>query len=421
MRSELHTAILVMCIILPCIVVAIPAVALAQANPDQQRVLAKPENVYVWLLVRWSDNQTICQIYVDHAGTPTHNEVYSLCGNELYNQWINTPSCSPKSEAGREADSCEGLYLHFYARREASVEFSSSAKTCSRIWGASLPESLPTWLETPDEHGEMNSQTPYVYLAGQLIASRVVDANHCEWNGLLPNGAANSCGMEQARVEVDIWQNRFDARIMQVANESGVPGQLLKNIIAQESQFWPGNFQAAHEYGLAQLTEQGADTILLWNPSFFRQFCTLVLDDSVCGVGYPLLGEGEQALLRGALTAFAGAACPDCPDGFDAERADFSIYLLAQSLAANCEQVGQIIYNNILVNTGGYAPGEVSSYEDLWRFTLVNYNAGPGCLSDAITLSWIPGHQLTWDAVAKALPDGCSGAVQYVENITREQ
>jgi hypothetical protein len=51
-------------------------------------------------------------------------------------------------------------------------------------------------------------------------------------------------------------------------------------------------------------------------------------------------------------------------------------------MLANCDQAGRIVRN-----VSGGAPGGAASYEDLWKFTLVNYNAGPGCLGEAVQIT----------------------------------
>jgi hypothetical protein len=286
-------------------------------------------------------------------------------------------------------------------------------RSCAQIWGAFPPiGGPPTWLSSPEWPELLASDEPYAYLAGRLIAHGIVDAHDCPAGGLLSNGYASTCGLDKARSDVDRWQNRFDAKIVEAAENTGVPAQLLKNIFAQESQFWPGAFTELQEYGLGQLTELGADTVLLWNQSFFFQFCPLVLESSVCELGYAQLGPENQATLRGALITDVNAECPDCPAGIDLSHADFSVEVFAQTLKANCEQTGQIISNET-----GQIPGAVSNYDDLWRFTLVNYHAGPGCLAEAV--EEITTRKLRWDDVSAALESICPGVIDYVETISQ--
>ena len=59
------------------------------------------------------------------------------------------------------------------------------------------------------------------------------------------------------------------------------------------------------------------------------------------------------------------------------------------------------------------------SYADLWRFTLVNYNARPGCLSDAVQATSDEGGAIDWDGVSAHLSTGCQGAIQYVDDISK--
>jgi hypothetical protein len=293
---------------------------------------------------------------------------------------------------------------------------------CAQIWESFPPIGAPpNWLSTPDSNELMASDEPYYYLAGRLISSGQVDAAECQNAGLLPNGYANACGLEKARPMVEAWQNQFDARIIQVAKETGVPAQLMKNLFAQESQFWPGVFRVRYEYGLGQLTEKGTDAIFIWDPEFFKEFCPLVLSESACSQGYLHLSAEDQAILRGALALQAKTDCQDCEVGIDLTIADDSVSLFASTLVANCSQIGQSIYTQ----TGGLTPGEISSYEDLWRFTVANYQAGPGCTSYAMYLAWSATGALTWDEV-KANLNGddprlanCKGVVPYVEKISR--
>jgi len=292
----------------------------------------------------------------------------------------------------------------------------SPLASCSQTWEAFPPiGGPPAWLSTPAQAELLASDQPYYYLAGRLIAQGIVDASTCPTGGLLPNGYADACGLETARPKLLEWQNQFDQHIIGVAKETGVPAQLMKNLFAQESQFWPGVFRVPYEFGLGQITDKGSDTLLLWNPSFFSQFCPLVLAQEACDQGYLKLLPDEQAVLRGALALQARADCPECPMGLDLTGAQFSISLFANSLLASCEQVTQIIYNATKEK-----PGAVSTYEDLWRFTLANYHAGPGCLSYAIHTAWQANPtNLRWDEVATHFTEACQGVVPYVEKIAR--
>ncbi len=141
--------------------------------------------------------------------------------------------------------------------------------TCAEVWQAFPPVGgVPDWLSTPEDPAFLASEQPYAYLAGRLIAQGVVDASTCASGGLLSNGYADNCGLDQAMPKVSLWQNQFDEQIIQAANDTKVPAQLLKNLFAQESQFWPGVFRQPKEFGLGQITDNGADALLLWNPPF---------------------------------------------------------------------------------------------------------------------------------------------------------
>jgi len=200
---------------------------------------------------------------------------------------------------------------------------------------------------------------------------------------------------------------------LNVAKDSGVPAHLLKNLFATESQFWPG-VGMKDDVGLGQLTEKGADTTLLWNPPFFYQFCPLVMDSAECSKGYLHLDEEQREYLRISLINAVNATCENCPLGIDLDRANFCIGVFAHTLLANCEQTGQLVKNV----TGGPA-GNSASYEDLWKFTLVNYNAGPGCLGNALDATASQDQDLTWENLSSHLEPACQGAISYVDDISR--
>jgi hypothetical protein len=131
-----------------------------------------------------------------------------------------------------------------------------------------------------------------------------------------------------------------------------------------------------------------------------------------CSVGYIKLSPENQAILRGALATSADADCADCEYGIDLTSVDDSINLVAHTLLANCEQVAQIVYNA----TGNLA-GVVSSYEELWKFTLANYHVGPGCLSYAVYTSWAARATMDWEHVSVFLTEPCESVIPYVTEI----
>ena len=78
------------------------------------------------------------------------------------------------------------------------------------------------------------------------------------------------------------------------------------------------------------------------------------------------------------------------------------------------EQAAQLVENV----TGGEA-SKAATYEDLWKFTMVNYNAGPGCLGDALDVASSDPNGLTWENVASHLMPTCPGAVNYVNQLSK--
>lgn len=287
--------------------------------------------------------------------------------------------------------------------------------TCVETWGVLPPVGgPPEWLSTPTDSESLGTQIAYNYLAANLIRQQAVDASTCADGGLLPDGGASTCGMEVARDAVNNWQNQFDEIILNVAKDTGVPAHLLKNLFAIESQFWPGN--SKNDIGLGQLTEQGADTALMWNPPFVKQFCPLVMDSEECSKGYLYMGEENRAYLRLALIDSVNATCENCPLGINLERANFSIGVFAHTLMANCEQASQVVWNY----NGKKTPSELDiSYEDMWKFTLANYNAGGGCLATAFELASDNDEPLTFERISPYLEPACQGANDYVNQISK--
>jgi hypothetical protein len=315
----------------------------------------------------------------------------------------------------RVADEGSPDPFHWYVDVLSSQWLGQPAAICADGWGSFPPVGgPPDWLTSPDTREELATDIPYNYLASSLIAQGLGNAIACSHGGLDPGGGASQCGLENARQAVDDWQNRFDQKILATAQETGVSAYLLKNLFARESQFWPGHSPAMGETGLGHLTKDGADTTLSWNSSFYDQFCPRVLMGERCSKGYLHLQDDERLILRQSLLASINATCTECPLGLDIAKADSSVNVFAQTLIANCRQTGQVVRNFT-----GDAPGVSVSYEDLWKLTLVNYNAGPGCLGAAISGTRLHGLELTWENISPHLSPACAPATDYIHDISQ--
>lgn len=510
---------------------AAAAPSYAPPGPDRFSVTTVDYTKYFWWMIRWGENDTVCEMEIDHEGMPTPGDVYVDCGENIYEDWVEQKPCTefdvklckwfyvflvdskpaqkqistklPPPTVQVTLENCrpvyssstsiceyepvlvltgieplpdhqiigiEGLYegqpfacdavcrlklpitgeqgftLQFWAYSsygDSSEIFDAQIRvavsdagdpdrsfwyvdvlssqwvgvplaSCVGTWGTLPPVGgPPEWLITPPESEMLNSDIPYTYLAAQLIQQQAVDVSMCPDGGLMPDNTVSACGMEAAREEVTAWQNQFDEIIWNVGRDTGVPARLLKNLFANESQFWPGAHLKS-DIGLGQLTEKGADTTLLWNPPFFYQFCPLVMDSAECSKGYLNLDDEQQKYVRLSLIDAVNANCDECPLGVDLDRANFSIGVFAHTMLANCEQAGQLVENV----TGGTA-GAAASYEDLWKFTLVNYNAGPGCLGSALEVTEGEELELTWENLAPHLEPACQGSINYVNEISK--
>jgi hypothetical protein len=99
--------------------------------------------------------------------------------------------------------------------------------------------------------------------------------------------------------------------------------------------------------------------------------------------------------------------------GIDMSKADASVAVFAELMLASCKQAGQVLAMNY-----DSLPSEAASFEDLWRFTLADYNAGPGCLGLATDETNTAGEPLDWEHLSSHLTPACNGALDYVNQVS---
>lgn len=255
----------------------------------------------------------------------------------------------------------------------------------------------------PDTPAQLDTDETLHILAGQLIQNGVVDVSGCPSGGMA-NGAPDGCGLEHARQAMIEWQNKFDLDIWLVSNAIGLPPKILKTLLLEESQFWPGNAHyAMAEYGLAQINDMGADVALRWDPNLYQEICSSVL--SSCTTPYLHLSDLSRGMVRGALLNQLNAECPTCKYGLDVELAHTSVYTIARVLHANCWESWYVLSENRVA---------AASYEDFWKFTLVSYHSGYYCLDTAVAATLKAGEPMDWQHVSGHMD--CPGATDYVNN-----
>jgi hypothetical protein len=131
-------------------------------------------------------------------------------------------------------------------------------------------------------------------------------------------------------------------------------------------------------------------------------------------------------MIRGAVVRLMDVTCDDCEYGFDLDKARESIGMLAMLFRANCQQVDYILSLADIpdpdadaatataavatISAGGDT--DTTSYEDLWRFTLLSYHSGLNCFQEALIATRKANRPFTWENVEERLK--CRGGADYV-------
>ncbi len=266
------------------------------------------------------------------------------------------------------------------------------------------------WLYVPESADQLYTEEPYFFLAGQLIANKVVDASICPSGGLISNGYANACGMATALPTVIIIQNMVNEPILQAWKEVGVPPVLLKQLIRRESQFWPSMYISSendtnYHYGLGHITYIGMQNALQWNRDLYAKVCS-VSDNENCISDSGVVNQFLSSLI---------ATCDTCEYGIDPISVNRSVDILAESVLGYCYQTSQLIFN-----ATDWPPSLVVDYATIWKLTLMNYTAGPGCVLDTIASTFeITDGPMSWAEIsANVSGENCIYGLTYANLIT---
>ncbi len=273
------------------------------------------------------------------------------------------------------------------------------------------------WVYVPESADQLHTEEKYFYLAGQLITNKIVDASACPAGGLAYNHYANACGMATAMPVVIGIQNMVNEPVMRAWVNVGVPPVLLKQLIRTESQFWPvpyayeainngGNLTAyTLEFGYGHMTNIGLRNALQWNTALAAKVCP----PSANGICASDVSTANQIL--SSLVSI----CPTCQYGLDPATANRNVDILAEALLGHCYQTAQLVFN-----ATGWRSNLAVDYATIWKLTLMDYNAGPGCVFDAIAKTFkVTNGPMDWPEIsANVTGDICIRGLTYANQIT---
>ena len=273
------------------------------------------------------------------------------------------------------------------------------------------------WVYIPEFANQLHTEEKYFYLAGQLIKNKIVDASACPAGGLALNEYANACGMVTAMPTVIGIQNMVNEPVMQAWINVGIPPVMLKQLIRIESQFWPaphaeetvmyGGNQTAHaiEFGYGHITNIGLRNALQWNTDLGKKICP----PSAYGFCASDVSNAYQIL------SSLGSVCPTCEYGVDPVMVNREVDILAEVLLGHCNQTAQLIFN-----ATGWRSNLVVDYGTIWKLTLMNYNAGPGCVFDTVVSTFkITEGPMDWSEISANVTGAyCMRGLSYANQVT---
>jgi len=200
--------------------------------------MEKPLDEYILRMMQPDTNSLICFVESVHEDAPTIYEIAAQCSEAKDGMYTVEPAGIKAPDASDVPFSCP--------KQKLNIGFGLYEQASSAD-GLLTDESL-TWL------------------AGKLIWGGVIKPQ-CYGSGLDPYTlAADGCGMAFARADVIRWQNQFNDAIYTSSVAYNVPAKLLKRMMSIESQYWPFYTAPAGEIGIMQVTDNGLDTLLRFDP-----------------------------------------------------------------------------------------------------------------------------------------------------------
>lgn len=207
--------------------------------------LPLPLDQYTVRIVKPKFSELVCAVTVEHEGLPTPAEVSDQCGTIS-----------------------EGVMMAFQGSRAKPSD--APPAVCVM---PSLAAGFGLYDQAPDA-ASLWTADDLALLAGQMIWTGMVRPN-CEGGraGVDPYTlAADGCGMSAARRAVIAWQNRFNDDIFKAATTTRVPARLIKRIIKIESQYWPIWQDTSGESGMLQVSKNGVDVLLRYDPDLDPEY-----------------------------------------------------------------------------------------------------------------------------------------------------
>jgi hypothetical protein len=268
---------------------------------------------------------------------PTTDELIASCGDDIIEQW---------------ADGSVTLeYIASYSQDAIPLVCAPPAP----VIGLGI-------YDTPEVYDLLATDAGYTWLAGRLIWWGLADADCIGgYSGINENGASTPCGLHGARSEVTLWQNKFDRSIWEAAVQYNIPAVLLKRLIGLESQFWPLWQPVTGETSIMQITYDGLDTVLRFDPELGDIYCHRTM---WCQDGYAMLSEANRQ--RVVVVLYNDLTCYLCGPGPASDKTEENITLFARIMRAYyCYAVAITDETNTAI---------------IWPLALAAYHAGGECI-----------------------------------------